>query len=220
MCCSISEIPSLHITLIADTCIINTPPSMANLCNKKPERSLRIIGGKFRHRQIKFYPYSGLRPTANRTRESLFNWLQGDINGASVLDLFSGSGALGFEALSRGAREVVMVENQWAVYKCLNSNIQALNAPAIRVINEDAISYLGGGEIQKFDIIFLDPPFNQGLIGKCCQLIHQHGWINPNSLIYLEAERQLDPLPIPNSWKILRSNSTNEVGYYLTQPQT
>lgn len=192
---------------------------MANLSNNKLERSLRIIGGKFRHHQITFYAHSGLRPTANRTRETLFNWLQGDIGNASVLDLFAGSGALGFEALSRGAREVVMVENQRAVNKCLNANIQALNAPAIRVINEDVISYLSAEKIQKYDIIFLDPPFNQGLIGSCCQLIHQHGWIKPSSLIYLEAERQLDPLPIPNSWHILRSNSTDEVRYYLTQPQ-
>ena len=190
---------------------------MANFSINKQQRSLRIIGGAFRHRQIKFYSHTGLRPTANRTRETLFNWLHGDIGEACVLDLFAGSGALGFEALSRGAREVVMVENQRAVSQCIIANIQALNAPQIKVINQDVISYLNRNNNQQYDIIFLDPPFNHGLVGKCCQLIHRRGWTKPDSLIYLEAEVELEPPPIPNSWQILRSNSSDEVGYYLAQ---
>jgi len=193
---------------------------MANLSDSRQESFLRIIGGKYRHRKIKFCISPGLRPTANRTRETLFNWIHVDVANARVLDLFAGSGALGFEAISRGAREVVMVENQKKVSQYLNVNIRELNASGIKVVNQDVVSYLHRNNNQKYDFIFLDPPFNQGLIKTCCQLIDQHGWIAPNTLVYLEMENKLDPVPIPNSWRTIRSNSTSEVKFYLIQPYT
>lgn len=191
---------------------------MANLSDSKQEGFLRIISGKYRHRKIKFCVSPGLRPTANRTRETLFNWIQTDIGNASVLDLFAGSGALGFEALSRGAREVVMVENQLEVGQYLNANIRDLSASGIKVVNQNVVSYLRDNDNRQFDFIFLDPPFNQGLIKTCCQLIDQHGWIKANTLVYLETEQQLDPVPIPASWQTIRSKSTSEVKFYLVQP--
>ena len=199
--------------------IINTPILMATFSDNRVERSLKIIGGKYRHRLINFYAHPGLRPTSNRTRETLFNWLQSDIDGATVLDLFAGSGALGFEALSRGAHEVVMVEDQHLVSQQLIKNIRALDTSQIQVINQDAIAYLNATTTLQYDIIFLDPPFNQGLIEQSCKLLQRNHWTKPSSLIYLETERRLELPPLPEMWDILKSKATHEVSYYLIRAQ-
>ena len=124
---------------------------------------LRIIGGEWRSRKLKFADVPGLRPTPDRVRETLFNWLQWHVPGARCLDLFAGSGALGLEALSRGARDVVMVEKHPAAAQALRDNLTLLGARNARLVHDDALRYLGRVTVA-FDLIFLDPPFRQMLL--------------------------------------------------------
>lgn len=154
---------------------------------------LRIIGGEWRSRRLSFVDAPHLRPTPDRVRETLFNWLQGHLAGARCLDLFAGSGALGFEALSRGATQVVMVEKHTAAANALRQNIQLLQATGAQLINDDALRYLQR-ETQSFDLIFLDPPFRQDFLPKVLNLINARGLLKAEGLIYLEqeAEAQLD----------------------------
>ena len=178
--------------------------------------TLRIIGGKWRSRRINFVSVKGLRPTTDATRETVFNWLAPIINGASCLDLFAGSGALGFEALSRGAKHVVMVDASTQVIAMLKKTAQLLNT-------EDADFYCAKipqnfSKIpeQLFDIVFLDPPFHFDLIKPTCEKLANSEYLTKNAIIYIEAEKELDMKSIiPESWQILRQKSTGQVGSYL-----
>lgn len=149
---------------------------------------LRIIGGEWRSRKLEFKDAPNLRPTPDRIRETLFNWLQGKVHGAYCLDLFAGSGALGFEALSRGAKEVVFVEKVTHVASQLEANLALLSACS-PVLKTDALSYLNDTE-QVFDIIFLDPPFRQNYLPKILKLILEKRLLSGNGLIYLEHEAE------------------------------
>jgi 16S rRNA (guanine966-N2)-methyltransferase len=158
----------------------------------------------------------GLRPTPDRVRETLFNWLAPELPGARCLDLFAGTGALCLEALSRGAGEAVMVEKAPAVAAALRANLVRLGARAAEVVNADALDYLAG-PVAPFDIVFLDPPFRSDLIGRCAQLLAARGWVRPGGLVYVEAPARLDPLPLPAAWELVRSKRTGEVGYHLVR---
>ncbi len=176
---------------------------------------IRIIGGQWRSRQLPFQDSPGLRPTPARVRETLFNWLQHDIIGSRCLDLYAGSGALGFEAASRGAKEVIQVENNPLICRQLQANAQLLKANQLRLIQQDVFRYLATGEQQTFDIVFLDPPFKQNLAIQTCQWLHDKGWLAKDAYIYVEVEKGLLLTGLPASWQPLRQKSAGEVDYYL-----
>ena len=150
---------------------------------------LRIIGGEWRSRRLTFADVPGLRPTPDRVRETLFNWLQMQVPGARCLDLFAGSGALGLEALSRGAREVVMVEKHPAAAKALRDNIALLGAQNAVLVNNDAFHYLRSlSEAEAFDLVFLDPPYRKNLLEPVLEGIFAKSLLTPGGMIYLEQE--------------------------------
>jgi len=179
-----------------------------------PQR-LRIIGGDWRGRQLQVIESEGLRPTPDRVRETLFNWLQTRIAGAHCLDLFAGTGALCLESLSRGAERVVMVEMVHAVAQKLRQNIEKLGASAAALIETDAEHYLQG-PVEPFDIIFVDPPFRRSdLIDTCLEVIHQRGWIKPGGWVYIEAPSERGQPALPDGWHLERSKIAGQVGYHL-----
>jgi 16S rRNA (guanine966-N2)-methyltransferase len=176
---------------------------------------IRIIGGHWRGRKLPVLVEEGLRPTPDRVRETLFNWLAPIIEGARCLDLFSGTGALCLEALSRGASGVVMVERAKHVADQLRRNIATLAAAdRATVIETDAIDYLRG-TVAPFDVIFLDPPFASDFIARGSELIDKRGWLKPGGLIYVEAPAAMLPLPVPSHWTALKNKQAGQVGYHL-----
>ncbi|TFH88316.1 16S rRNA (guanine(966)-N(2))-methyltransferase RsmD [Billgrantia azerbaijanica] len=163
---------------------------------------LRLIGGEYRRRQLPVLDSPGLRPTPDRVRETLFNWLAAATPGARVLDLFAGTGALGLEALSRGAAEAHFVERDPRVAEQLTTNLATLGADARgRVTTADALTFLAG-EPRPCSLVFLDPPFRQDLVEPCCARLEQ-GWLSASAFIYVETESALTP-PVPAHWVLYR----------------
>ncbi|MBU1190642.1 MAG: 16S rRNA (guanine(966)-N(2))-methyltransferase RsmD [Gammaproteobacteria bacterium] len=180
---------------------------------------VRIVGGQWRGRKLSFPDLPGLRPTPDRVRETLFNWLAPVIAGSRCLDLFAGSGALGFEAASRGAAEVVLVERDPAIAKSLREQAQLLRAETVEIMQADALQYLQGTP-RKFDILLLDPPFEKGLLESALAALAPDQLASV-SWIYLEAERalgseQLSAL-LPEGFELYRSKATGQVGYHLAR---
>ncbi|KXB29109.1 16S rRNA (guanine(966)-N(2))-methyltransferase RsmD [Dechloromonas denitrificans] len=172
--------------------------------------SVRIIGGEFRRRLLKFPDSEGLRPTPDRVRETLFNWLGQELDGWHCLDLFAGSGALGFEAVSRGAAKVVMVEQTPRVLAALHENRELLDKPAaLEIIRGDALQYLASSK-SRFDLIFLDPPYKKGWIPRLEPLLP--GVLNEDAAIYVEAEHEIDAL---GDWRTVRHGKAGEVHFQL-----
>lgn len=151
-----------------------------------PPQQLRIIGGRWRGRKLAVGRAEHLRPTPNRVRETLFNWLQPSIEGARCLDLFAGSGALGFEALSRGAGSVVMVENDPELVLLLQQHAASLGADDARIVRAAALEWLRAQD-QPFDIVFLDPPFAEGLIEQACNVLLEGELLSDGALVYAES---------------------------------
>jgi 16S rRNA (guanine966-N2)-methyltransferase len=179
------------------------------------KNQIRIIGGEWRSRQLTFNDIPGLRPTPNRIRETLYNWLQHDIPGSRCLDLYAGSGALGFEAASRGAKVVVQVEQDANACRSLHENAVKLKANQIQIIQSDVFRYLSGNA-EPFDIVFLDPPFGLNLTNQTCQWLEDKGWLNPHAKIYVEVENKIKLLEgLPENWQSLKSKTAGEVGYHL-----
>lgn len=184
----------------------------------KPRRGnqLRIIGGSWRGRRVSFPDAEGLRPTGDRVRETVFNWLQPYVPGARCLDLFAGSGAMGLEALSRGAAAVTFVERSRAVADAIRQSLAMLGDRAGRVLNMDADRYLAGAA-EPYDVVFLDPPFASDIIGSCCARLEAGGWLAENALIYLEQDRSR-PLPaLPAGWSLHRSGQAGQVAFHLAR---
>ncbi|QXP85291.1 16S rRNA (guanine(966)-N(2))-methyltransferase RsmD [Methylococcus sp. Mc7] len=177
---------------------------------------LRIIGGLWRSRRIRFAPEPGLRPTPDRVRETVFNWLQNHVAGAVCLDLFAGSGALGFEAASRGAARVVQVERNPKVCAVLKQSCAMLDAGQITVVCAEAMKFLAGRP-EAFDLVFLDPPFRTGQVGPCCRRLEDGGWLKPGARTYVEAEAGPQPEGIPANWMLLREKVSGDVAYRLYQ---
>ena len=182
----------------------------------KLNNKLRIIGGEWRSRQIVFADAPGLRPTPDRVRETLFNWLQTDVPGSRCLDLYAGSGALGFEAASRGAVQVTLVESNPQTCRQLRDNIGVLAAKQLEVVTAEVERFLQK-PATSFDLVFLDPPFAQNRVSPACQLLEQQGWLTPYAKIYIEAERQLRLADLPANWRMLKNKTAGQVGYYLFQ---
>ena len=180
----------------------------------KPQQ-LRIIGGQWRGRKLNFPALAELRPTPDRVRETLFNWLQSEIIDSHCLDLFAGSGALGLEALSRGAAAVVMVESNQQAVNALHDHFARLSVTNGQIVHSDALAYLRRTPQSPFDIVFLDPPFAQNLLPVCIELLEQQAWLSDHACIYIEAEKSLTTLPIPPHWRLHRSKIAGQVGYHL-----
>lgn len=181
-----------------------------------PAKSLRIIAGKWRSRKINFTPAPTLRPTTDRIRETLFNWLQPYIHSAKCLDLFAGSGALSFEALSRGASFVVAIDNSIPVIAELKTNAKILQTDNLETHRLNIPAELNKIPHGNFDIIFLDPPFNTNAIKDCCSELEKTNLIKEGTLIYIEAENTLNiDLTIPQKWKILKKSETKKIVYCL-----
>jgi len=177
---------------------------------------VRIIGGQWRGRRLAVPAAGGLRPTPDRVRETLFNWLQPVIEGARCLDLFAGTGVLGLEALSRGAAEAVLVEADGQAVAGLRDNAQRLGASDAHIVQADVLSWLGGTP-SAFHVVFLDPPYRRDLLAPCCARLEQGGWLVPGAYIYLEAEAELGVPVVPQGWSVVRSKRAGQVGYHLAR---
>jgi 16S rRNA (guanine966-N2)-methyltransferase len=188
----------------------------------RQKNSLRIIGGQHRGRRLQFVAPEGLRPTTDRVRETLFNWLQNRIQGARVLDLFAGSGALGFEAASRGAREVVLVEMNRQVCEVLRQNAVLLDSPDvdIKVQQRDARKFLQQSGGSSFNIVFLDPPFRQNLLQPVIERLESNGWLSDDALIYIEQGSDEAEAVLPENWQLLKEKNAGQVRYQLIERAT
>ena len=176
---------------------------------------LRIIGGQWRGRKLKFTPVEGLRPTADRVRETLFNWLNTNVHSANCLDLFAGSGALGLEALSRGASHCDFVDSAPVVIRQLQSQLQLLNAQDRGKCHaESALSFLREGA-GTWDIVFVDPPFGQGLVDPACQLIANARILSANAMVYVETATQEVMPALPDNWELHREKQAGGVCFRL-----
>jgi 16S rRNA (guanine966-N2)-methyltransferase len=177
---------------------------------------LRIIGGVWRGRKLAFPDIDAIRPTPDRVRETVFNWLQNDIAGARCLDLFAGSGALGFEALSRGAAQVVFVDREPAIGRYLRDTLARLDASGAEVHTADSLRWLAAPS-QPFDVVFLDPPFTANVLAAVCQRLEAGGWLSPAALIYIENAASGSPPVLASNWSLIKSKTAGQVGYYLAR---
>lgn len=177
------------------------------------KHSIRIIGGKWRSRQITVPDVATLRPTPNRVRETVFNWLMAYLPNAICLDAFAGSGALGFEALSRGAQSVTLIEKNKIAITQLQQTKQMLAAQHCDIIQADALSYQFPGST-KFDLVLLDPPFQQNLLLPFCQKLQAEDLLTSNAIIYIETATDTE-LALPETWQRLKHKQTGEVAYSL-----
>ncbi len=185
---------------------------------------LRIIGGRWRGRKIPFAAFAGVRPTPDRVRETVFNWLQGWIEGSRCLDLFAGSGAFGFEALSRGAAAVVLVEQDLRVVQVLQKSAELLGAEHLEVVWCDAADYLqrapAPARERGFDIAFLDPPYRDR-VSHWARRLAGSGLLARPAWIYLEAPSRLEAerlaTELPPDWELLRSKASGQVGHHLAR---
>jgi 16S rRNA (guanine966-N2)-methyltransferase len=170
---------------------------------------LRIIGGRFRRRLLAVPDHPGLRPTPDRVRETLFNWLAFDIAERRVLDLFAGTGALGLEALSRGAREALFVEADSKVARALEANLALLDAPG-QVVAGEALDWLQNQTVTApVELVFLDPPFHRDLVTSACTHLETRGWLTAEAWVYVETEARL-ALDVPGNWTLHREVAAGE----------
>lgn len=172
---------------------------------------VRIIGGQWRSRLLSFPQRPDLRPTSDRIRETVFNWLGQDLTGLNCLDLFAGSGALGFEAASRGAAQVVMIESDAQVFRALCENKDKLPAPQVELAMMEALNFIRS-DARRFDVIFLDPPFRLGLIPELLPLLPPH--LEQNGLVYVETQNAWLP---ERPWHVRRSAKAGAVHYQLLE---
>ena len=178
---------------------------------------IRIIGGEWRSRKLTVPDAPGLRPTPDRVRETLFNWLASYIGGARVLDAFTGSGALFLEALSRGASSGIALDLNTEAINNLRRNLELLDCDSAEVLRADALQYLSNTAERGFDIVLLDPPFHQDLLVNPCQLLESNNWLNERAWIYTESEQAPSNLAVPNTWRLHREKHTGQVHYALWQ---
>jgi 16S rRNA (guanine966-N2)-methyltransferase len=178
---------------------------------------LRVVGGEWRSRKISFANVEGLRPTPDRVRETLFNWLQFSIAGSRCLDLFAGSGILGIEAASRGAASVLLVENNDHACAAIAETIKTLAADRVELRQGDAIRFLATAPNEAYDIVFVDPPFRLGLVSAAVDRLEAGAWVVSGSKIYIEMEAESPLVTIPSSWQRLKFGTAGDVAFYLCE---
>ncbi|MET0988996.1 MAG: 16S rRNA (guanine(966)-N(2))-methyltransferase RsmD [Steroidobacteraceae bacterium] len=178
---------------------------------------VRIIAGRWRGRRIAFPDGDGLRPTPDRVRETVFNWLQPVIADARCLDLFAGSGVLGFESLSRGASHGVFVERERLVCEQLRATAATLKADSVKIECADALQWLQTPPRSAFDIVFLDPPYASDALSRACELLATRSWLAPGASIYLETPADAPLSFLPAAWTVVRSKRAGQVGYHLAR---
>lgn len=176
---------------------------------------LRIIGGQWRSRRLSFPDAPGLRPTPDRVRETLYNWLAPHIDGARLLDCFAGSGALFLEGLSRGAGSGIALELERHAADSLRANLQLLQASQAEVTQTDSLRWLDRPADRQFDLVLLDPPFHRDLLQQACQLLEDNGWLAEQALVYTESEQPPSSLGLPARWQLHREKHTGQVYYAL-----
>ena len=191
--------------------------------NKRPQKNrqtgakgnIRIIAGKHRGRKLPVLMAEGLRPTTDRVKETVFNWLMPYIQQSVCLDCFAGSGSLGFEALSRGAGQITLLELNKSAVNQLKQNQQLLTADNMHIIHTDSLEYLRhpGADKPQFDLVFLDPPFHKQLAGQAAALLNV-GWLAENAIIYVETEQNSNQ-PLPVNWQLLKEKNAGQVSYRL-----
>lgn len=196
------------------------PPPRGRAAAERYPGKVRIIAGTWRGRFLEVPQATGLRPTPNRVRETLFNWLTPWLPGATCIDLFAGTGALCLEALSRGAARVIMVERHGPAAAALRANIARLSAKGAEVVEGDALDFLAR-PAQTADIVFLDPPFAAAveLIGRCAARLEDGGWLKPAALIYVEAPIEFELSGLPSGWERFRHGAAGAVGFHLFRRQ-
>ncbi len=183
---------------------------------------LRIIGGDWRSRVLRFPDAGGVRPSPARIRETLFNWLNFHTAGSRCLDLFAGSGALGLEALSRGAAQATLVDHTPALAQSLQDNLRLLKSDKATVICQDVAGYLRADPKTAFDIVFMDPPFRQNWLERLFPLLEAGHWVRPGGWVYVEHESELVTPVVPQSWQLHRQKTAGQVTYslYRLDPET
>ena len=189
--------------------------------NKRAKtNSIRIIAGDWRGRRIPVLDHEGLRPTTDRVRETVFNWLMYDTNDANCLDLFAGSGVLGLECLSRKASFVQFVEKNKVVASSLSQNLNSLLAGddsngRAAVSNSSALDFLSKPSKGTFDLVFLDPPFKDGLLPKAVSLLVENNWLSDDALVYLECDSSDQPFDMPEGWALYKKGKAGQSAYFL-----
>ena len=177
--------------------------------NSRPTGEVRIIAGLWRGRKLPVLNAEGLRPTTDRVKETLFNWLMNDI---------AGSGSLGLEALSRQAQAVVFLEKFTPAAKQLKQNLSALKTEKGSVVNSDTCQFIAQKNSESaFDVVFIDPPFHQGFVPKILTLLTENGWLAEHALLYVETEKTHAPLVLPEGWQIIKEKSAGMVTSRLIQ---
>lgn len=178
---------------------------------------LRIVGGMWRGRRFRFPPLEEIRPTPDRVRETLFNWLGSRLPQSRCLDLFAGSGALGLEALSRGAVQAMFVEQSAAAARELEARLGEWGAQNSQVCRADALQFLRSrrASADRFDIVFLDPPFAASLLARAAELLEEQEWLAEGALIYVETPARGELPELPAAWRQIRTKRAGEVGYHL-----
>lgn len=178
--------------------------------------SLRIIGGQWRSRRLTFTAVEGLRPTTDRVRETLFNWVSPIMPGARCLDLFAGSGALGLEALSREASSVTFIDLSPVATRSLQQNLQLLGATNANILTTNTVNWLKNNTPDEpYHIIFLDPPFRCGLVNQCIEQLNNTNYVATGTHIYLEIEKEAGRPPVPPHWRLHREKEAGQVRYML-----
>ena len=186
-----------------------------NQPTKPPARpakgTVRIIAGLWRSRRLAVVDVAGLRPTGDRVRETLFNWLQSYISGASCVDLFAGTGALGFEAASRGAEKVVMVERNRQAFACLVNNVELLDASTVQLRHGDALAWLDSQSGDRYNILFVDPPFSDSLHAEVLLKIQQSGCLSAGGFVYLETPVSMVAPELPTGWSLWKGKIIGDI---------
>lgn len=181
----------------------------------KAHGQLRIIGGQWRGRKLRFPEVEGLRPTTDRVRETLFNWLTPEVHGVRCLDLFSGSGALGLEALSRGAASCDFVDSSPRVMQQIDAHLQALCATGRGHCHQTTASSFLRDNPGPWDIVFIDPPFGKGLVTPCCNTLQLSGALSPGAMVYIETSLDEPSAVVPANWQAHREKQAGSVRYQL-----
>ena len=185
--------------------------------NSKNRGKVRITSGEWKNRNLEVPDIDGLRPTSERVRETLFNWLMPSIHKSVCLDLFAGSGSLGFEALSRGAKHCTFVEKSKLAFSQIKTTRTSLNAVNSEVHNCDAIDFLSSVHNHNFNLVFLDPPFSDDYLISSIESIHEYQLVSSGGYIYIEFNKNNDLSDLPDNWSVIRKKIYGNVCFILIE---